>query len=250
MANNRLDAIAARLAAARRKGARIALDDVPRDYEEAFAVQDRITASLGEPTVGWKVNELPDGAVMFAPILAGGIVPAGGMWHVAGSEPAGIEPAGIELEIAFRMGRDVPGGATAGEILDAVASAHVVFELCQSRIEKPETVARHVALADFISNAGIVVGTGIDAWRGRDLKAVPGRLLVDGKLHIAGRSADPLRALSVLPAGLARRGKALKAGHIVITGSLIGMNWLTGHHSIRGEIDGCGSVEATVIAAE
>jgi len=244
MSNDRLDTIAERLTAARRLGARIALDDAPRDYEEAFAVQDRIAANLGEPVAGWKVNEMPDGAVLFAPILAGGVVPAGRTWQVAG-----YEPAGIELEIAFRMSRDVPGDATPDEILDAVASAHVVFELCQSRIEKPESVARHVALADFISNAGIVVGTGIDGWRSKDLKAVPGRLYVDGKLHIEGKSANPLRALSVLPAGLAKRGKALKAGHVVITGSLIGMNWLTGARAIRGEIDGCGSVEATVAAA-
>lgn len=242
MSNDRLDAIAARLTAARRQGARITLDDAPSDYEEAFAVQDRITASLGEPIVGWKVNEMPDGAVLFAPILAGGVLPAGGAWQIAGREPAGIE-----LEIAFRMSRDVPGGATTDEVLDAVASAHVVFELCQSRIEKPETVARHVALADFIFNAGIIVGTRIHDWRSKDLRALPGRLFVDGKHHVEGKSANPLRALSVLPAGLAKRGKALKAGHVVITGSLIGMNWLTGLHAIRGEIDGCGDVEATVL---
>ena len=245
MSMDRLEQIAERLAAARKVGARIALADTPRDYDEAFVVQDRIIAKLGEPTVGWKVNELPDGAVVFAPILAGGVVPAGGTWSVTGSEPAGIE-----LEIAFRVSRDVPGNATAAEILDAVASAHVVFELCQSRIEKPETVPRHVGLADFISNAGIVVGGKIDGWREKDLKAVPGRLLVDGKLHKEGKSADPLRALSVLPGGLAKHSKALKAGQVIITGSLIGMNWLTGRRAIRGEIDGCGTVEASVAAAD
>jgi len=245
MANDRLSAIAKQLGTARREGARISLGETPRDYEEAFTVQDQITASLGEPTVGWKVNELPDGSVAFAPILAGGVVPAHGTWQVVG--PA---PAGIELEIAFRMGRDVSATASNDEIMNAVASAHVVFELCQSRIAKPETVARHVALADFISNAGIVIGDRFNGWRQQDLKAVPGRLFVDGALHKDGNSVDPLRALSVLPSGLASRGKALKAGHIVITGSLIGMNWLTGRHTLRGEIDGCGTVEASVEAAD
>lgn len=244
MSNERLDLMAARLTAARRQGTRITLEDVPRDYEEAFAVQDRITASLGEPVVGWKVNELDDGAVVFAPILAGGVVPAHGTWTVKGTEPAGIE-----LEIAFRVARDIPADATPTEILDSVASAHVVFELCQSRFEKPETIPRHVGLADFISNAGIIVGTEIGGWRGQELRSAPGRLFVDGKLHIEGKSMDPIRALSVLPGGLARRGKALKCGQVVITGSLIGMNWLTGRHTIRGEIDGCGTVEASVAAA-
>jgi 2-oxo-3-hexenedioate decarboxylase/2-keto-4-pentenoate hydratase len=244
MPDDRLNAIAERLTSARRAGARIALDDSPRDYEEAFQVQDRIAANLGEAVVGWKVNELPDGSAAFAPILSSGVVPPNGTWNVAGREPAGIE-----LEIAFRMGRDVPGDATEDEILDAVASAHVVFELCQSRLAKPETVPRHVALADFISNAGIVVGETFTGWRERPLQAVPGRLFVDGRLHIEGKSADPLRALSVLPSGLAARGKTLRAGHIVITGSLIGMKWLTGRHTARGDIDGCGSVVAAVAAA-
>jgi 2-keto-4-pentenoate hydratase len=244
MSDDRLNAIADRLTSARRQGARIALDDTPRNNEEAFEIQDRVAANLGEPVVGWKVNELPNGSAAFAPILAGGVVPAKRTWNVTGTEPAGIE-----LEIAFRMARDVPGDATREQILDAVASAHVVFELCQSRLAKPETAPRHVALADFISNTGLVVGDAFAGWREKPLQAVPGRLFVDGRLHIEGKSADPLRVLSILPAGLAARGKSLRAGHIVITGSLIGMNWLTGRHTIRGEIDGCGAVEAAVAAA-
>ena len=243
MTDHRLDAIAGRLAAARRAGARIELDDPPLTIEEGFAVQDRVVALLGEPVIGWKVIELPGGAVIFAPLLAGGQVPAGGTWQVEGREPAGIE-----LEIAFRMARDVPMGATPSEVVDAIGSAHVVFELCQSRNRAPETLPRHVGLADCILNAGIIVGAEITGWRGRDLRACPGRLLVDGKLLVEGKSIDPIRAVQVLPQALISRGKALQAGQVVITGSLIGMNWLTGRHAIRGEIDGCGTVEASVAA--
>ena len=243
MSETRLDAIAARLTAARREGSRINLDDAPRDIEEGFAVQDRVVAMLGEPILGWKVIEMPTGAVIFAPLLAGGQVPAGGTWRVKGTEPAGIE-----LEIAFRMARDVTAGAGPGAIVDAVGSAHVVFELCQSRNAAPESLPRHVGLADCILNAGIVVGDEISGWRTKDLASVPGRLWVDGKLLIEGKSAKPIRALEVLAPALAARGKALKAGHVVITGSLIGMNWLTGRHAIRGEIDGFGAVAAQVEA--
>ena len=243
MSDQRIETLANRLAEARRAGARIELADPPHDYEEGFAVQDRVVALLGEPVMGWKVIEVPGGPVVFAPLLAGGQVPASGSW-----QPKGHEPAGIELEIAFRMARDVAGDATADEIVDAIGSAHVVFELCQSRNRAPETLPRHVGLADCILNAGIVVGAEIVGWKGRDLRAIPGRLLVDGKLHIEGKSVDPMRALQVLPAALMSRGKALKAGHVVITGSLIGMNWLRGRHAIRGEIDGCGAVEAGVEA--
>lgn len=239
----RIKDIAKRIAEARRAGARIQLEDPPRDFEEGFAVQDEVVALIGEPVIGWKVIEVPGGPVIFAPLLAGGQVPAGGTWRVGGGQPAGIE-----LEIAFRMGRDVGGDASPSEIAEAIGSAHVVFELCQSRNVAPESLPRHVGLADCILNAGLVVGDGIADWRTRELKGVGGRLLVDGREHASGKSGNPPRALEVLPAALAKRGKALKAGHVVITGSLIGMNWLTGAHALRGEIDGCGKVEARLEA--
>ena len=244
MSEPRVSAMAEQLAAARRKGERIALDDPPRDFEEGFAVQNRVAALLGEPVIGWKVIEVPSGPVIFAPLLASGQVPAGGVWKVPGGEPAGIE-----LEIAFRMARDVPAKATPDQIVDAIGSAHVVFELCQSRMTAPESRPRHVVLADFILNSGIVVGAEFKDWRNRDLRNIPGRLLVDGNVHKEGKSVDPMRALQVLAPALADHGKALKAGHVVITGSLIGMNWLTGQRGLRGEIDGCGSVEARLDAA-
>ena len=76
-----------------------------------------------------------------------------------------------------------------------------------------------------------------------DLAGRPGRLLVDGKVHVEGKSADPIAALQMLPPAMAARGKRLAAGQIVITGSLIGMNWLTGQHDLEGVIDGLGEVK-------
>ncbi len=244
MTDKRIAAIAGELAAARRAGKRITLADPPRDFEEGFAVQDEVVRQLGEAVIGWKVIEVPGGPVISAPLLAGGNVPANGTWKVTGPEPAGIE-----LEIAFRMARDVPAGADANAVLDCIGSAHVVFELCQSRNTGPDNLPRHIALADCILNAGLVVGPSFEGWRNRDLKAVPGRLMVDGKLHIEGKSVDPVRAITVLASAMPPRGKSLKAGDVVITGSLIGMNWLTGRHALRGEIDGCGAVEITLEAA-
>jgi len=246
MSNDRLAAVAGRLVAARRQGARIELGpaDTPRDYEEGFAIQDRVVAALDSPVIGWKVMPVPNGPVIFAPILQSGRVPAGGTWTVVGSEPAGIE-----LEIAFRMGAEVPQGAGPDRVLDAVAAAHVVFELCQSRLADPSRQPRHVMLADCIANAGIVVGPEIPGWRGMDLRARPGRLLVDGKVHAEGKSVDPVAALQMLPPVLSARGKRLAAGQIVITGSLIGMNWLSGRHALEGVIDGLGSVTIGLAAA-
>ena len=55
--------------------------------------------------------------------------------------------------------------------------------------------------------------------------------------------------MQILPPAMAARGKRLAAGQIVITGSLIGMNWLTGHHALEGLVDGCGNVAIELAAA-
>ena len=75
-----------------------------------------------------------------------------------------------------------------------------------------------------------------------EMRDVPGRLSVDGKVHTEGKSVDPFHILSMVPAALATRGKVLEAGQVIITGSLVGMNWLDGSHALEGHIDGCGRV--------
>jgi len=246
MAEDRLDGIAERLVAARRQGVRISLSasETPKNFEEGFAIQEKVVPALNSPIIGWKVMAVPNGPVIYAPILDTGRVEANGIWTVVG-----CEPAGLELEIAFRLGRSVAPEASAEQVLDAVAAAHVVFELCQSRLADPARLPRHVTLADCIANAGIVVGPEIAGWREKDLKARPGRLLVDGAVHAEGHSVDPISALLLLPPAMARRGRRIEAGQIVITGSLIGMNWLTGRHDLKGVIDDCGEVAMNLAAA-
>ncbi len=241
---DRIAAIAETIVAARKQGARVTLKDMPQNLEEGFAVQDRVVHGLGFPVIGWKVIPLPSGEAMFAPLLSSGHVAAGGTWKLVGKEPAGIE-----LEIAFQMGKDVAPGATPTQILDAIESAHVVFELCQSRLVDPDNLPNQAKLADCILNAGLVLGPKFDGWRNRDLKNIPGRLLVDGKVHKDGKSVDPITAIQVLAPALAARGKKLAKGQTVITGSLVGMNWLTGRHALKGVIDGCGEVSITLEAA-
>ena len=238
-----MSAFAEHIVAARRKGARVAVPaDAPRTHDDAFAAQDQSVSALDSPAIGWKVIELPSKEVIFAPLLASGIVPPGGTWKAAGGEPAGIE-----LVIAFHMGADVAPGATAEQIMAAIASAHVVFELCQSRFKDPDSLTQEIKLADCILNAGLVLGPKFD-WSKRDLRNISGRLLVDGKLHKEGKSVDPVRAIQVLAPAMAKRGRKLAKGQTVITGSLIGMNWLTGRHQLNGLIDGCGEVAISLEA--
>lgn len=243
MNNDAIQRAAEQLTSARRTGARVKLAEAPQTIADGFAIQEKVVAALNSPVVGWKVIPLPND-VMFAPILASGVVAPGGTWKLEGREPAGME-----LEIAFKMGRDVAPGASPEQILDAIESAHVVFELCQSRLVDPDNQPQLTKLADCILNAGIVIGPRFDNWRTRDLKGIPGRLLVDGKVHKEGKSNDPIKAIQTLAPALAAKGRKLAKGQTVITGSLIGMNWLTGRHKLTGVVDGCGEVSIDLAAA-
>ena len=71
MSQHRLADTADRLLAARRTGARIALADaeLPADYAQGFAIQERVVAGLNSPVIGWKVMQVPEGPVIFAPLL-------------------------------------------------------------------------------------------------------------------------------------------------------------------------------------
>jgi len=53
MSSDRLAAVADRLVAARRQGVRIALagPDLPQDYEEGFAIQDKVVSTLASPVI-------------------------------------------------------------------------------------------------------------------------------------------------------------------------------------------------------
>ena len=125
----------------------------------------------------------------------------------------------------------------------------MVFELCQSRQSAPDGLPQHVKLADCILNAGMVIGPSI-----RELahaRSEGGARATVGRWEAAHggqeRRSDP-RHQRLAPA-MAARGKTLAKGQTVITGSLIGMNWLTGRHELKGVIDGCGEVAIKLAAA-
>jgi 2-oxo-3-hexenedioate decarboxylase/2-keto-4-pentenoate hydratase len=69
-------------------------------------------------------------------------------------------------------------------------------------------------------NGGIVIGAPKPV-SADTLVGIPGRLAVDGKTVGEGKAEDPYATLAWLANHLAERGRDLKAGMVVITGSLI-----------------------------
>ena len=220
---------ARRLASAWRSGARIAdLGDAwPRSRDDAYAIQDAVTELLGLPVVGWKV-----GAATPAIMAERGLdepIPGplfGPRVHASPAQlPAAEFPAAnLETEFAIRTLAELPPRRAPYQAADlaAVNELLAAFDLTQSRYSvAPDSLAE---IADSGNSGGAVIGTPIPEWRDRALLRVTVELHVDGGAPVATYSGawrrDPLDVFAWLANSLGRRGIALPAGALILTGSL------------------------------
>jgi 2-oxo-3-hexenedioate decarboxylase/2-keto-4-pentenoate hydratase len=82
-----------------------------------------------------------------------------------------------------------------------------------------------------------------------DLLAVTGRAIVNGAEVARGTGADvlghPHNPLAWLANHLAGQGRGLRAGQIVLTGSLVKTLWLDAGDSVTMDLSGLGAVQAS-----
>lgn len=219
---------AALLANARRHGRRIHLAEPlrPGDVRSSYAIQDEITALLGERVRGWKVGAPdsrtePSAAPIYS-VLASGSRIAAHRLHMIG----------VEAELAFVFGRDLaprPAPFTRDEVLDAVAELRVAIEVCDSRLDDWQTASDLTKLADHQLNFALILGDATPHFRDLDYRSLDVRTSVDGAILKAGRGChaldDPTRLLAWLIDHATRRG-AVPAGTAVTTGSWLGMHFV------------------------
>lgn len=213
----------------------------PATAAEAFAVQDRVAASLG-PAGAWKVGRGPSAApVTAAPIAASLVRPSPCSWPA--SE---LLRLGIEVEIAFRLGRDLPGAADAATVRAAIASVHAVIEVVDSRFDTWPVPDPLWSLADNQNNGGLVYDPEGIAWTGASLAAAHARITVNGETIFdregTNPGGDPFALLVALAEHAACRG-GLKAGTFVTTGSLNGIAFVEPGAAVLAEIADVGRIE-------
>lgn len=241
---------AARLVAARRARRPIALPSPgPASAEEAFAVQDAVAASLG-PAGAWKVGRGGEPAPhTSAPIAAWLCRASPGVYGASD-----FLRIGIEVEIAFRLGRDLgtDGRAPAEEeVRAAVASIHPAIEIVDSRFDTWPVPDPLWALADNQSNGGFVYAVRGRPWDGASLAEAEVTLAVNGERVFAGTgrntAGDPFALLCWLAVHASARG-GLRTGTLVTTGSLTGMAFVEPGAEVAAEIAGIGRVEVSLVA--
>ena len=159
---------------------------------------------------------------------------------------------GVECEIAVRLARDlVPTEApfTAEWVAEAIEAYHPAIEIVDDRYVKWETMGAPTLVADDFFAAGCVLGKPVARSAAPDLRDVVGRAVVNGVEAGRGTGADvlghPHNALAWLANHLAADGKGLRAGEIVLTGSLIKTLWLGAGDKVKMELTGLGTVYVT-----
>ncbi|MGH8705711.1 MAG: fumarylacetoacetate hydrolase family protein, partial [Burkholderiales bacterium] len=137
------------------------------------------------------------------------------VWPSPARLTAGRELLGVEAEIAFRLGADLQP-----------EEALVLIELCETRLADWAKAPLLWKLADFQSNAALIVGSGTRAWREIDFAAQRVELWVNGVIKAQAVGAHPAKDPSLLLPWMlghcAGRG-GLRAGDIVATGSWVGI---------------------------
>jgi 2-keto-4-pentenoate hydratase len=231
---------------------------IPPSVADGYRIQSevhRLLAPALGPLAGYKIGCTSEVMQQYLAIphpCAGG-VPASTV-HRSGAvlKAAGYVRVGVECEIAVRLAKDlVAAGApfTADSVADSIESYLPAIEIVDDRYRQWETLGAPTLIADDFFAAGIVLGDPVARSAVPDLLQVQGRTLIDGDESGRGTGADvlghPHNALAWLANHLASQGSALRAGEIVMTGSLVKTVWLQAGHEATMEFSSLGKVQVT-----
>lgn len=224
-------------------------------YKVQFAVHDRL-ASEGDPIAGWKValtlptqyEPLKLSGPVFAGIYKSGLRDSGAVYEAGYPIKPGIEP-----ELVARIAKDAPAGGapyTADSIGAHVSNFYCGMELVDNRYADITKMTGPARVADNVLQAALVVGTEIKDWQKLDFPNLKGRSVLDGKELANGLGSAVMGGAMISLAWLAntlnKHGKMLKAGDLVLTGSVHPPAFLPGKGIARTEFEGLGSTEVTI----
>ena len=231
--------------------------DGPASISDAYDIQERYVALLrGEhgDAVGYKVGLTSATMQKFCGIdhPIAGVVLASRV-HKSGAtvQRQNFGRLGLEFEIAVRIKSDVPVAGqpcTAETIAPHIDGVCAAIEIVDDRSADYSNLDVLSLVADNSWNGGIVLSEFATKWP--DLEAVLGRATKDGAAIGEGHGRDilghPFNSAAWLATQLASRGVGLKAGQVVMTGSVMKTVFPEEDTGYRFEFEGIGSVEVLV----
>jgi len=229
----------------------------PASISDAYDIQERYVALLrgshGD-AVGYKVGLTSAPMQAFCRIdhpIAGVVLASRVHQSGAAVRRSDFGRLGLEFEIAVRLKSDVPvSGApcTADIIAPHVGGVSAAIEIVDDRSADYTNLDVLSLVADNSWNGGIVLSEFATKWP--DLAGVLGRATKDRVAIGEGFGRDilghPFNSAAWLATQLNSRGVGLKAGQVVMTGSVMKTVFPEGDASYRFELAGIGSVEVQV----
>jgi 2-keto-4-pentenoate hydratase len=234
----------------------LAGDAAPRDEAEGYriqgAVHDLLLPYFGA-LVGYKIGCTSPVMQQYLGIphpCGGGVFAKGVHESDATLSTKDFVRVGVECEIAVRLARDLAPSAapfTADSVAQAVEAYLPAIEIVDDRYANWQTLGAPTLVADDFFAAGCVLGKSVARSAAPDLLEVVGRALINGNEAGQGTGADvlghPHNALAWLANHLADEGRALRAGQIVLTGSLVKTVWLKAGDRVEMQLAGLGTVQ-------
>jgi len=200
--------------------------DHAMDLDTGYAVQlhrQHLAVAAGERIAGYKIGLTSTSAQL----SFSAIEPISGYLSatsvIGTGEPvclSGLIEPKLEVELAFILGEDLDGRATAADVWRATAEVALSFEIVDSRWQGGvPTVA--MLVADNSNAARAVIGQRVPI--SADLRRIQVGLAI-GDFRVEGHGenvmGDPAHAVAWLAMHLDGRGQRLMADHIVLSGTL------------------------------
>lgn len=161
---------------------------------------------------------------------------------------------GVECEIAITIGKDISlksDEINKNIVFDSVESIALSFEIIDPGQNKMESLSVFDIIATNVAGAGVLKGNQIKNWKNIDIPNSKCQLMIAGQTVGTGYGKDvdghPVLPIIWLAKKLSDQGNYLKAGDIVVTGSMLPPTFLgnkdaTGHSSAILTMDNLGQV--------
>jgi 2-oxo-3-hexenedioate decarboxylase/2-keto-4-pentenoate hydratase len=152
-----------------------------------------------------------------------------------------------------KMSKDVTKGAasyTADTIKPFVANIYCGAEVVENRYADVTKLSGPGRIADDVLQAACIVGTEVKDWQNVDFAGLKGRSEFEGKEIGGGPGTNVMGGALISLAWLANKliehGKHLKAGDVILTGSVHPPVFLPGPGVAKTEFVGLGGTEITL----
>jgi 2-keto-4-pentenoate hydratase len=230
----------------------------PPDEATAYTIQDQVhelltAAGLGT-VAGHKIGcttKVMQAFLRISNPCAGGVFDSQAHPTPAIVRHTDYVRPGVECEMVVRLAADLPSRQAPfrrDAVAAAVGAVLAGMEIVDDRYVDYKSLDTPTLIADDFFDGGCVLGEPVTEWRSLDLAALCGVTWINGVEVGRGRGADvmghPFEALAWLANSLARRGKSLRAGEFVFTGSVVETKWVNRGDRVVMEIQRLGKVEA------